>query len=56
MTNPLNPIIALPVAIVAALAAVVIWYGLVRPVPAQHGYGVIVGRELLAAETEIQVE
>jgi hypothetical protein len=45
-----SPYIALPLALILALFAGVIWYGLVRPVPEKSGGAIIINRTFQAAE------
>jgi hypothetical protein len=47
----LDPVIALPLAALAALASAALWYFLVRPVPEQTATGTILDRQFAAAET-----
>ncbi len=46
----LDPVVGLPLALIFLLAAGVIWYVLVRPVPDKTGTGVITGRTFQPAE------
>ena len=46
----MSPYIAIPLALILAIIAGVIWYALVRPVPEKSGTGVITNRTFRAAE------
>src|SRR5579871_1804798 len=49
--TPLDPLLALTLALAALLAAGGLWYVFVRPVPEKAGTGIITGRDFLPAET-----
>jgi hypothetical protein len=56
MQISLHPFIALPIAAIAGLAAIGIWYYLLRPVPEQHQTGIIERIEFAAKETVEKTE